>query len=32
MEFTLEVKDIDQLARFLARAGHVRGMHTARRK
>jgi GTP pyrophosphokinase len=32
MEFTLEVKDIDQLTRFLARAGHVRGMHTARRK
>ncbi|MDP2787801.1 MAG: bifunctional (p)ppGpp synthetase/guanosine-3',5'-bis(diphosphate) 3'-pyrophosphohydrolase [Pseudomonadota bacterium] len=32
MEFTLEVKDIAQLTRFLARAGHVRGMHTARRK
>jgi GTP pyrophosphokinase len=32
MEFTLEVKDISQLTRFLARAGHVQGMHTARRK
>ncbi len=32
MEFTLEVKDIAQLARFLARAGHVRGVHSARRK
>lgn len=32
MEFTLEVKDIDQLTRFLARAGHVRGVHMARRK
>jgi GTP pyrophosphokinase len=32
MEFTLEVKDIDQLTRFLARAGHIRGVHTARRK
>ena len=32
MEFTLEVKDIAQLTRFLARAGHIRGVHTARRK
>jgi GTP pyrophosphokinase len=32
MEFTLEVKDIAQLTRFLARAGHIRGIHTARRK
>lgn len=32
MEFTLEVKDIAQLARFLARAGHLRGVHSARRK
>jgi GTP pyrophosphokinase len=32
MEFTLEVKDINQLTRFLARAGHVQGMHSARRK
>lgn len=32
MEFTLEVRDITQLTRFLARAGHVRGVHTARRK
>ncbi len=32
MEFTVEVKDISQLTRFLARAGHVRGMETARRK
>ena len=32
MEFTLEVKDISQLSRFLARAGHVRGVHMARRK
>jgi len=32
MEFTLEVKDIDQLTRFLARAGHIQGVHTARRK
>jgi GTP pyrophosphokinase len=32
MEFTLEVKDIEQLTRFLARAGHIRGVHTARRK
>lgn len=32
MEFTLEVRDIAQLTRFLARAGHLRGMHSARRK
>jgi GTP pyrophosphokinase len=32
MEFTLEVKDINQLTRFLARAGHIQGVHTARRK
>jgi GTP pyrophosphokinase len=32
MEFTLEVKDMTQLTRFLARAEHVRGMHQARRK
>jgi len=32
MEFTLEVKDIAQLTRFLARASHVRGVHSARRK
>ncbi|OYY93860.1 MAG: hypothetical protein B7Y41_09165 [Hydrogenophilales bacterium 28-61-23] len=32
MEFTLEVKDIEQLSRFLARAAHLRGVHTARRK
>ncbi len=32
MEFTLEVKDLAQLTRFLARAEHVRGMHEARRK
>ncbi len=32
MEFTLEVRDIDQLTRFLARAGQVRGMQAARRK
>lgn len=32
MEFTLEVKDMDQLARFLARVGLVRGVHSARRK
>jgi len=32
MEFTLEVKDIVQLTRFLTRAGHIRGIHTARRK
>lgn len=32
MEFTLEVGDIGQLSRFLARAAHVRGMEQARRK
>ncbi|MEW5786879.1 MAG: bifunctional (p)ppGpp synthetase/guanosine-3',5'-bis(diphosphate) 3'-pyrophosphohydrolase [Pseudomonadota bacterium] len=32
MEFTLEVKDLDQLTRFLARVEHVRGIHHARRK
>jgi GTP pyrophosphokinase len=32
MEFTLEVKDIGQLTRFLARAGQVRGVHSARRR
>jgi len=32
MEFTLEVKDLDQLTRFLARASHVRGVHSARRR
>jgi GTP pyrophosphokinase len=32
MEFTLEVRDVAQLTRFLARAAHVRGVHTARRK
>ncbi len=32
MEFTLEVRDITQLNRFLTRASHVRGMHSARRK
>lgn len=32
MEFTLEVKNINQLTRFLTRVGHVQGMHTARRK
>ena len=32
MEFTLEVRDIGQLSRFLARAGQMRGVHTARRK
>jgi GTP pyrophosphokinase len=32
MEFTLEVRDISQLTRFLARAGQVRGVHSARRK
>jgi len=32
MEFTLEVRDLAQLTRFLARAGHLRGMHSARRK
>ncbi len=32
MEFTLEVRDIAQLTRFLARVENVRGMHEARRK
>jgi GTP pyrophosphokinase len=32
MEFTLEVRTIDQLARFLARVSHVRGVSLARRK
>ncbi|MDO9224839.1 MAG: bifunctional (p)ppGpp synthetase/guanosine-3',5'-bis(diphosphate) 3'-pyrophosphohydrolase [Pseudomonadota bacterium] len=32
MEFTLEVRDISQLTRFLARVGQVRGVHSARRK
>lgn len=32
MEFTLEVRNLGQLTRFLARAEHVRGMHEARRK
>jgi GTP pyrophosphokinase len=32
MEFTLEVRNVDQLARFLARASHVRGVTLARRK
>ncbi len=32
MEFTLEVRDLAQLTRFLARAGQLRGMHLARRK
>ncbi len=32
MEFTLEVKDISQLTRFLVRASHLRGVHSARRK
>ena len=32
MEFTLEVRDIAQLTRFLARVEHVRGIHEARRK
>ncbi len=32
MEFTLEVRNIDQLARFLARAAHVRGVTQARRR
>ncbi len=32
MEFTLEVRDLAQLTRFLARVEHVRGMHEARRK
>jgi GTP pyrophosphokinase len=32
MEFTLEVSDVDQLTRCLARLGHLRGIQTARRK
>ena len=32
MDFTLEVKDLAQLSRFLARAGHLRGVQSARRK
>ncbi len=32
MEFTLEVKDMPQLTRFLTRAAHLRGVHSARRK
>ena len=32
MEFTLEVGNVDQLARFLTRATHVRGVSLARRK
>ncbi|MCU0841167.1 MAG: bifunctional (p)ppGpp synthetase/guanosine-3',5'-bis(diphosphate) 3'-pyrophosphohydrolase [Thiobacillaceae bacterium] len=32
MEFTLEVRDVDQLARFLGRAAHVRGVSSARRR
>lgn len=32
MEFTLEVRNVDQLARLLARAAHVRGVSQARRK
>ena len=32
MAFTLEVRDIGQLSRFLARASHINGVHTARRK
>ncbi len=32
MEFTLEVRNVDQLSRFLARATHVRGVGLARRK
>ncbi len=32
MEFTLEVRNVDQLARFLARATHVRGVSVARRR
>jgi len=32
MEFTLEVQDIAQLTRFLARASQVRGVHSARRR
>jgi len=32
MEFTLEVADVAQLTRCLARIGHVRGVQTTRRK
>jgi len=32
MAFTLEVRDVDQLHRFLGRVGHVRGVSRARRK
>ncbi len=32
MEFTLEVSDISQLSRFLARVAQVRGMQQAHRK
>ncbi len=32
MEFTLEVHNVDQLARFLSRVAHVRGVLLARRK
>jgi GTP pyrophosphokinase len=32
MEFTLEVRDLAQLTRFLARVENVRGMHQARRR
>ncbi|HRH80413.1 MAG TPA: bifunctional (p)ppGpp synthetase/guanosine-3',5'-bis(diphosphate) 3'-pyrophosphohydrolase [Thiobacillaceae bacterium] len=32
MTFTLEVRDVEQLARFLGRVGHVRGVSQARRK
>ena len=32
MEFTLEVRDLAQLTRFLTRVERVRGMHEARRK
>jgi GTP pyrophosphokinase len=32
MEFTLEVADVAQLTRCLARIGHVRGVDSARRK
>ncbi|MCS6785928.1 MAG: bifunctional (p)ppGpp synthetase/guanosine-3',5'-bis(diphosphate) 3'-pyrophosphohydrolase [Thiobacillaceae bacterium] len=32
MAFTLEVRDVDQLSRFLARVAHVRGVVRARRR
>jgi GTP pyrophosphokinase len=32
MEFTLEVKDVEQLAKFLTKVAHVRGVFQARRK